>query len=183
MMRSSRWRRGIQALDPAQPAPEDGREVHTGPAGTCRAGQGRRGSCAGCHGEAGISRLRACRVSSDSTPTYLVAAMNAYKSGLRSHDIMKALVGGLAETDVSNIALFYARQKPERAKAPAGGNPAAGKAGGGAMRRLPWRSWSQHGTAPSLAGQDATVFRRGHARLQGRIACGPGDDRSRGVSR
>jgi cytochrome c553 len=92
------------------------------------------------------------------SPTYLVAAMNAYKSGLRRHDTMKALVAGLDEADISNIALFYSRQTPERAKSPATGNPAAGKAAAAPCAACHGEAGVSAGPAPSLAGQDAQYF-------------------------
>ena len=60
-------------------------------------------------------------------PKYLVAAMKAYKSGQRKHDLMKTLLAAVSDADMNNIALYYALQKPARAQTPAAGNQAAGK--------------------------------------------------------
>jgi cytochrome c553 len=92
-------------------------------------------------------------------PKYLVAAMKAYKSGQRKHDMMKSLLAALGDADLNNIALYYALQKPARAQTPASGNPAAGKAAAAACAAC-------HGdlgvsgspATPSLAGQEAQYF-------------------------
>jgi cytochrome c553 len=89
-------------------------------------------------------------------PKYFVAAMNAYKSGERRHDMMKSFAAALNETAVQNLALYYALQKPARAQTPAGGDAAAGKKAAAACAGCHGESGvsSIPGT-PSLAGQDA----------------------------
>ena len=42
---------------------------------------------------------------------------------------MKAMLAAVNDTAMNNLALFYALQKPARAKTPAAGDAAAGKAG------------------------------------------------------
>ena len=155
LMKVAAW---YSTLDPAQPGLKTAGKPTPAPPDPVKAGQVAAAGCAGCHGETGISQTPGMPSLVGLAPTYLVAAMNAYKSGQRSHDIMKALVGGLSETDISNIALFYARQKPERAKAPAGGNPTAGKAAAAPCAACHGEAGISTGTAPSLAGQDAKYF-------------------------
>jgi cytochrome c553 len=41
---------------------------------------------------------------------YLVAALQAYKSGDRSHPSMKAISASLNDQDMADLAAFYARQ-------------------------------------------------------------------------
>jgi cytochrome c553 len=92
-------------------------------------------------------------------PKYLVAAMKAYKSGQRKHDMMKSLVGALSDADLNNIALYYALQKPARARTPVSGNPAAGKAAAAACAACHGElGVSANPANPSLAGQDAQYF-------------------------
>jgi cytochrome c553 len=141
-------------LDPAQPAPAS--TTKSAPAGPdpVSAGKAASASCAGCHGETGISKIPGMPSLVGLSPKYLVAAMSAYKKSQRKHDMMKAMVGGLSDAEINNIALFYAAQKPGKAQTPAPGNQAAaaacaachGDAGVGTD------------SAPGLAGQDAQYF-------------------------
>lgn len=70
--------------------------------------------------------------------------------------MMKALVAGLGDADVNNIAFYYATQKPGKAQTPAAGNPAAGKAAAPACDGC--HGDAAAGTTPALAGQDASYF-------------------------
>lgn len=89
-------------------------------------------------------------------PKYLIAAMSAYRSGARKHDLMKGLVGALSETDLGNVALFYALQKPARATTPSSGDAKAGKAAAAACSGCHGESGVASDPAtPSLAGQDS----------------------------
>jgi cytochrome c553 len=92
------------------------------------------------------------------SPKYLVAAMSAYKKGQRKHDMMKAMVGGLSDADMNNVALFYVAQKPGKAQTPAPGNQAAGKAAAAACAACHGEAGAGTDTAPGLAGQDAQYF-------------------------
>ena len=109
-------------------------------------------------------------------PKYLVAAMSAYKSGQRKNDMMKTLVSALSETDMNNIALFYATQKPGKAQTPAAGSEAAGKTAAAACAGCHGENGVSTSTAPSLAGQDAQYFAAAMRRLQGRLAQRPDDE-------
>jgi len=91
-------------------------------------------------------------------PKYLVAAASAYKNGQRKHDMMKAMVAGLSDADVGNIALFYAAQKPGKAQTPAAGNEAAGKTAAATCVACHGEAGAGTDTAPGLAGQDAQYF-------------------------
>ena len=84
--------------------------------------------CAGCHGDTGISQIPGTPSLVGLDPKYLVGAMKAYKNGQRKNDTMKAMLASVNEGAMNNIALFYALQKPARAKTPAAGDAAAGKA-------------------------------------------------------
>jgi cytochrome c553 len=113
-------------------------------------------SCAGCHGETGVSSIPGMPSLVGLDPKYFVTAMNAYRSGERKHDMMKNFAAPLAESALQNLALFYALQKPGRAQTPASGDAAAGKKTAAACGGCHGESGvsSIPGT-PSLAGQDA----------------------------
>lgn len=123
------------------------------------AGKAAAAGCGGCHGETGISATAGMPSLIGLDPKYFVAAINAYKGGQRKHDMMKTLVSGLSEADISNIALYYALQKPGKAATPAPGNAAAGKtAAAGCVGCHGESGVSGNPATPSLAGQDAQYF-------------------------
>jgi len=121
-----------------------------------QAGRSAAAACSGCHGENGVTGMPGTPSLAGLEPKSFAAAMAAYKSGERRHDLMKSLAAGLDETSIGNLALYYALLKPERAKTPVAGDAAAGKAAAAACSGC-------HGEAgvstipgtPSLAGQDA----------------------------
>lgn len=76
------------------------------------AGKAKAQSCAGCHGEDGNS------AAGSGTPrlagqyeSYLVKTLQDYKSGKRKNAVMNGIATALSETDIENIAAFYATQK------------------------------------------------------------------------
>ena len=143
------------SLDPPRPATPPAK---TAPArlDPVQAGKGAAAACAGCHGESGVSSLSGTPSLVGLDPKYFVGAMQAYKSGQRAHDMMKAIAAGASESDVSNMALYYALQKPARAQTPAAGNPAAGKKAAAACGACHGElGVSGNPATPSLAGQDA----------------------------
>jgi cytochrome c553 len=143
------------SLEPAQPG---AMKPATGGArpDPVAAGKAAAAGCAGCHGEGGVTRMPGMPNLVGQDPKYLVAAMKAYQSGQRKHDMMKSLLGALGEADFNNIALYYALQKPARAQTPASGNAAAGKAAAAACAACHGDLGVSGSSAnPSLAGQDA----------------------------
>ena len=122
-----------------------------------QAGKAVAAGCAGCHGDAGVSKTPGTPSLVGLDPKYLMAAMKAYKSGQRRHEMMKTMLSALTEAEMSNVSLYYALLKAARAPTPSPGDKAAGKAAAGAGCA------GCHGDAgvsgnpatPSLAGQDA----------------------------
>jgi len=151
------------SLEPAQPVPA--RTVAgAGKAAPAKldpvsAGKETAAGCGGCHGETGISSMPGMPSLVGLDPKYFVAAMKAYKNGQRKDEIMKPLAAGLSETDLNNLALFYALQKPAKAKTPAPGDAAAGKAAASACSGCHGeKGVSTNPAMPSIAGQDAQYF-------------------------
>jgi len=93
-----------------------------------QAGRSAAAACSGCHGENGVTGMPGTPSLAGLEPKSFAAAMAAYKSGERRHDLMKSLAASLDETSIGNLALYYALLKPERAKTPVAGDAAAGKA-------------------------------------------------------
>ncbi len=112
--------------------------------------------CAGCHGEVGISKRPGMPSLVGLDPQYLVLAMKAYKTGQRKHEVMRAMLSGVGEAELNNIALYYARQIPARAPTPAVGDPAAGRTASASCAACHGEQGVSTNPAwPSLAGQDA----------------------------
>ena len=145
------------SLDPAAPAPPS-KAKGKAAADPLSAGKAAASGCAGCHGDNGVSKTPGMPSLAGLDPKYVAAAINAYKSGQRKHDMMKTLVSALSEADINNIALFYAVQKPAKTPNPAPGNQAAGKAAATACAGCHGETGVSTSTAPSLAGQDAQYF-------------------------
>lgn len=142
------------SLDPAQPAPASAKASASRP-DPVQAGKTASAGCAGCHGEDGVSKIPGTPSLAGLDPSYLVAAMTAYKSGQRKNDLMKSLVGALGEADMNNIALYFALQKPARSATPVHGDAAAGKAASAACAGCHGEQGvSGKPEFPSLAGQD-----------------------------
>ena len=144
-------------LDPAQP--EAGVSAKAASrADPVSAGKAATAGCAGCHGETGITKAPGMPNMAGLDPKYIVSSIKDYTKGGRRHDMMKTLVSALSDTDLENIALFYALQKPAKAKTPAPGNQAAGKSAAVACAGCHGEGGVSTGSAPSLAGQDAQYF-------------------------
>jgi len=82
--------------------------------GDALAGSRTAEQCAICHGADG-------NTNSDDMPTlagqdarYFIKAMKAYKEGKRKHESMIEAVEGLSESEIKNLAAFYASQEPVR---------------------------------------------------------------------
>lgn len=146
------------SLDPAQPAPAPSAKAGAAKPDPASAGKAAAAGCAGCHGETGISSVPGMPNLVGLDPKFLVSSIKAYTKGERKHDMMKTLVSALSDADIDSIALFYALQKPGKAKTPSPGNQAAGKAAAVACAGCHGEGGVSTGTAPSLAGQDAQYF-------------------------
>ncbi len=112
--------------------------------------------CAACHGEGGVTSRPGTPSLVGQDPQYLVPAMKAYVNGQRRHELMRAVLVGVSDAELHNIAAYYARQFPARAQTPLIGDPSAGRGhtavcagchGERGIAIVP--AW------PSLAGQDA----------------------------
>ena len=147
------------SLEPAEPSSPASAKAAPAKPNALSAGKAAASGCGGCHGEGGVSATPGMPSLVAVDPKYFVAAINAYKGGQRKHDMMKTLVSGLSETDLNNIALYYALEKPGKAKTPAPGNAAAGKtAAAGCVGCHGEGGVSGNPTTPSLAGQEAQYF-------------------------
>lgn len=144
------------SLDPPRPIAPSAAKAPPARPDPVAAGKAAAAGCAGCHGESGVSKTPGIPSLVALDPKYFVAAMNAYKSGQRKHDVMKSMAGALSDADLNNVALYYALQKPARAQTPAPGDRAAGKAAAASCAACHGNlGISGNPLTPSVAGQDA----------------------------
>ena len=101
-------------------------------------------ACAACHGPGGVSNTPGMPSLVGQDPEYLVAAMRAYITGDRKHRLMNALLSGVGEAELENMAQYYAGQPPARAHTPLVGDPSAGKICCCRVYGLPWGAGHQH---------------------------------------
>jgi len=140
------------SLDPAQP----GHGVAATYIDPVQAGKTAAAACAGCHGEAGVSKMPGIPSLVGQDPQYLTTAMKAYRSGQRKNDTMKSMLAAVSDADINHIALFYGLQTATRAQTPAAGDPQSGKAGTvGCAGCHGDQGNSGSPATPSLAGQDS----------------------------
>ena len=104
-------------------------------------------------------------------PQYLVAAMKAYVTGQRKNAVMKALLAGVGDAELNDIAALLRGQTPARAQTPPVGDAAAGKTASAACAGCHGEQGVSANPAwPSLAGQDARYLADALESLQGWIA-------------
>ncbi|MDA0276531.1 MAG: cytochrome c [Proteobacteria bacterium] len=68
--------------------------------------------CEGCHGIPGYRtaypEVYHVPLLGGQSATYLANALNAYKSGQRRHASMRGIAAGLTDTDIADLAAYYA---------------------------------------------------------------------------
>ncbi|MBE2259143.1 MAG: cytochrome c [Rhodobacteraceae bacterium] len=82
------------------------------PVGNPQAGKAKTSMCEGCHGVPGYRTAyphvyRVPKIDGQQ-PVYIVNALQAYKSGARSHPTMQAIAQGQSDQDMADLAAFYA---------------------------------------------------------------------------
>ena len=89
--------------------------------------QGKVAMCIGCHGIAGyrssFPELHKVPKISGQSAAYLISALTAYKAGDRKHPTMDGVAANFSETDIAEIAAYYAgngskKQAPAEVKQP-----------------------------------------------------------------
>ncbi|HVF64655.1 MAG TPA: c-type cytochrome [Casimicrobiaceae bacterium] len=81
------------------------------PAGNATRGRELVQQCQGCHGIAGwrtaFPEVYHVPKLAGQHATYIVAALNAYRSGARSHPSMRAIAASLSDADIADLAAYY----------------------------------------------------------------------------
>lgn len=77
-------------------------------AGDAAAGKAKSAPCAGCHGANGISGNDLWPNLAGQKAGYLVKQIKDFKAGTRKDPMMGAMVMGLSDQDIEDLAAFYA---------------------------------------------------------------------------
>ena len=77
-------------------------------AGDAAAGKAKAAVCAGCHGAKGISGNGMWPNLAGQKEQYLATQIKAIKGGKRDVPMMKPMVAGLSDTDIANLAAYFA---------------------------------------------------------------------------
>lgn len=77
-------------------------------AGDIAAGKAKTGMCGSCHGAAGISAIASYPNLAGQKEAYLAKQLRDFKSGTRKDPAMASMAKMLSDTDIANIAAYYA---------------------------------------------------------------------------
>ena len=81
------------------------------PTGNAANGRQKTQMCEGCHGIPGyrtaFPEVFSVPLLGGQHPPYLIKALQAYKSGERSHPSMKAIAATLSDQDMADLAAYY----------------------------------------------------------------------------
>jgi len=77
-------------------------------AGDIAAGRKKAAQCQACHGLDGLSKLPVAPNLAGQPEPYLIKALNDFRSGARQNEIMSIMIKSLSDTDVANLAAYYA---------------------------------------------------------------------------
>ncbi|MGB0936682.1 MAG: c-type cytochrome [Colwellia sp.] len=80
-------------------------------AGDAEAGKAKVAMCTACHGAAGVSAIPTYPNLAGQKEAYLLKQLKDFKSGARKDPVMAGMAAPLSETDMANIAAYYATLK------------------------------------------------------------------------
>ena len=76
-------------------------------AGDVKAGRAKALMCQACHGLDGLSKVPDAPNIAGQTEPYVVAQLQAYKSGARKNDAMSVVAPPLSDTDIEDLAAYF----------------------------------------------------------------------------
>ena len=86
------------------------------PAGNADAAKSKISMCTGCHGIPGYKtvypQVYQVPMITGQQPVYIVNALQAYKSGARSHPSMRGIAQSLSDQDMADLAAYYSSEHP-----------------------------------------------------------------------
>ncbi len=78
-------------------------------AGDVKAGRAKVESlCGNCHGVDGLSKIPEAPNLAGQTEDYIIAQLNAFRSGERTNPMMSIVSKGLSDSDIENVAAYFA---------------------------------------------------------------------------
>lgn len=80
-----------------------------GEAGDPGAGRAKAAACAACHGADGIGKMPDAPHLAGQPEEYVVAQLEAYRSGKRVHEAMNLVAKGLSDADIADLAAWFSR--------------------------------------------------------------------------
>lgn len=84
------------------------------PVGNAEAAKSKISMCAGCHGipdyKTAFPHVYHVPMITGQQPVYIVNALEAYKSGARSHPSMRAIAQSLSAQDMADLAAYYSSE-------------------------------------------------------------------------
>lgn len=94
-------------------APDDARA-----AGDAKAGRAKAQMCQACHGLDGLSKVPDAPNIGGQVEGYLVAQLQAFKSGARKSEAMTLIAAALSERDIDNLAAYFSSIEIKLGKLP-----------------------------------------------------------------
>src|SRR3954465_4393138 len=91
-----------------------------GKAGDARAGRSKALMCQACHGLDGLSKTPDAPNIAAQIEPYIVAQLQAYKSGERKNDAMSVVAPSLSDTDIEDLAAYFSAIEINVVKMPGG---------------------------------------------------------------
>ncbi|HEY5292624.1 MAG TPA: cytochrome c [Burkholderiales bacterium] len=86
------------------------------PAGNAEAAKSKISMCVGCHGipdyKTAYPHVYHVPMITGQQPVYIVNALQAYKSGARSHPSMRGIAQSLSDQDMADLAAYYSSEQP-----------------------------------------------------------------------
>jgi cytochrome c553 len=76
-------------------------------AGDVKAGRAKALMCQACHGMDGLSKVPDAPNIAAQIEPYIVAQLQAYKSGARKNDAMSVVAPSLSDTDIDDLAAYF----------------------------------------------------------------------------
>jgi cytochrome c553 len=77
-------------------------------AGDVKAGRAKALMCQACHGIDGLSKVPDAPNIAGQIEPYLVAQLQAFKTGVRKNDAMSVVTPPLSDTDIEDLAAYFA---------------------------------------------------------------------------
>ncbi len=76
-------------------------------AGDTKAGRAKALMCQACHGLDGLSKVPDAPNIAGQTEQYIVAQLQAFKSGARKNDAMSVVAPSLSDADINDLAAYF----------------------------------------------------------------------------